>query len=183
MGVTGEAGNLSGWQPNRYPPVTSGFPAQRTNNAKIASISWIDENDRSLLWGNMEYIFSFSIIPRGIQDYFYPIQLVPWVLITWRSNGQGHPQTRHWSFSIGIFWCQYRRVKSWWRNQMENVSALLALCAGNWPVPGEFPAQRPVTRSFDVLFYLRLNKRLSKQSWGWCFESSSRSLWRHCNVI
>ena len=34
------------------------------------------------------------------------------------------------------------------------------------PVPGEFPAQRPVTQSFDVFFDLRLNKRLSKQSWG-----------------
>ena len=49
-------------------------------------------------------------------------------------------------------------------------SALLALCAGNSPVPGEFPAQRPVTRSFDVFFDLRLNKRLSKQSRGWCLR-------------
>ena len=39
----------------------------------------------------------------------------------------------------------------------------LALCAGNSPVTGEFPAQWPVTRSFDVFFDLRLNKRLSKQ--------------------
>ena len=45
---------------------------------------------------------------------------------------------------------------------METFSALLANCAGNSPVTGEFPAQRPVTRSFDVFFYLRLNKRLSK---------------------
>ena len=43
---------------------------------------------------------------------------------------------------------------------METFSALLAICAGNSPVPGEFPAQRPVTRSFDVFFHLRLNKRL-----------------------
>ena len=50
---------------------------------------------------------------------------------------------------------------------MEAFSALLALCAGNSPVAGEFPAQKPVTRSFDVFFDLRLNKRLSKQSWGW----------------
>ena len=50
----------------------------------------------------------------------------------------------------------------WWR-QMETHSALLANCAGNSPVPGEFPAQRPVTRRFDVFFDLRLNKRLSKQ--------------------
>ena len=45
---------------------------------------------------------------------------------------------------------------------MEAFSALLAICAGNSPVTGEFPAQRPVTRSFDVYFDLRLNKRLSK---------------------
>ena len=51
---------------------------------------------------------------------------------------------------------------SWWRHQMETLSALLAICAGNSPVPGEFPAQRPVTRSFDVFFDLRPNKRLSK---------------------
>ena len=38
---------------------------------------------------------------------------------------------------------------SWWRHQMETFSALLAICAGNSPVPGEFPTQRPVTRSFD----------------------------------
>ena len=44
------------------------------------------------------------------------------------------------------------------------------------------PAQRPVTRKFDVFFDLRLNKRLSKQSWGWWFEMPSRPLWRHCNV-
>ena len=62
---------------------------------------------------------------------------------------------------------------------METFSALLALCAGNSPVTGEFPAQRPVTLSFDVFF--GLNKRLSKQSWGWWFETPSRSLWRHCN--
>ena len=59
---------------------------------------------------------------------------------------------------------------------METFSALLAICAGNSPVPGEFPAQRPVTGSFDVFFDLRLNKRLSKQSWGWCFETLSRLL-------
>ena len=70
---------------------------------------------------------------------------------------------------------------SWWRHQMETFSALLAICAGNSPVPGEFPAQRPVTRSFDVFFDLRLNKRLSKQSWGWWFETLSHPLWRHRN--
>ena len=54
------------------------------------------------------------------------------------------------------------------------------LC-GNSPVTGEFLSQRPVTWSFDIFFDLRLNKRLSKQSWGWWFETPSCSIWRHCN--
>ena len=66
-------------------------------------------------------------------------------------------------------------------SQLEAFSALLALCAGNSPVAGEFPAQRPVTRSFDVFFDLRLNERLSKHSWGWWSETPPRSLWRQCN--
>ena len=64
---------------------------------------------------------------------------------------------------------------------METFSALLAICAGNSPVPGEFPTQRPVTRSFDVYFDLRLNKSLCKQSWGWWFETLLCQLWRHSN--
>ena len=71
--------------------------------------------------------------------------------------------------------------RTWWRHQMETFSALLAICAGYSSVSGEFPAQRPVTRSFDVFFDLRLHKRLSKQSWGWWFETLSRPLWRRCN--
>ena len=61
-------------------------------------------------------------------------------------------------------------LKSLWRHQMETFSALLAICAVN------SPAQRLVTRSFDVFVALRLNK-----GWGWWFETPSRPLWRHSN--
>ena len=43
---------------------------------------------------------------------------------------------------------------------METFSALLAFCAGNSPVTGKFPTQRPVTRGFDVFFDLRLKKTI-----------------------
>ena len=69
----------------------------------------------------------------------------------------------------------------WWSHQMETFSALLAICAGNSPVIDEFPAQRQLTQSFDVFFDLHLNTRLSKQWWGWWFETHSCLLWRHCN--
>ena len=64
---------------------------------------------------------------------------------------------------------------------METYSALLALCARNSPVTGEFPAQRPVTRSFDVFFHLRLNQHLSKQWRRRWFVTPSRPIWRHCH--
>ena len=53
-------------------------------------------------------------------------------------------------------------IMTWWRHQMETFFALLAIGAVNSPVPGEFPTQSLVTRSFDVYFDLRPNKRLSK---------------------
>ena len=52
---------------------------------------------------------------------------------------------------------------------------------GNSPVTSEFPAQRPVTRSFDVFCDMYLIKRLSRQSWGSWFDTPLGSLWRHCN--
>ena len=63
-----------------------------------------------------------------------------------------------------------------------NIFRVTGHLCGEFTGPGEFPAQRPVTRSFDVFFDLRLNKRLSKQSWGWWFETPSCPLWRHSNV-
>ena len=60
-----------------------------------------------------------------------------------------------------------------------NIFRVTGPLCGEFTGPGEFPTQRPVTRSFDV--FLRLNKRLSKQPWGWWFETPSWSLWRQCN--
>ena len=62
---------------------------------------------------------------------------------------------------------------TWWSHQMKPLFALLALCAGNSPVPGEFPSQRPVTRNFDVFFDLRLTN-------GWVNNRNARDLIRHC---
>ena len=98
------------------------------------------------------------------------------VNILWRHN---HEQALTVSvlFNIGVIWVNAHQficrlytsflvASAWWRHQMETFSALLVLCVGNSLVTGEFPAQRLVTRSFDVFFDLSRNKRLSKQSWG-----------------
>ena len=62
-----------------------------------------------------------------------------------------------------------------------NIFRVTGPLCGEFTGPGEFPTQRLVTRSFDVFFDLRLNKRLSKQPWGWWFETPSWPLWRQCN--
>ena len=54
------------------------------------------------------------------------------------------------------------------------------------PLCGEFTGHWwiPLTKASDTelwCFLLScLNKRLSKQSWGWWFDTTSRALWRHC---
>ena len=67
--------------------------------------------------------------------------------------------------------------------KMENgkFSALMALCEGNQPATGGFSSQRPVTRSFDVFFDMRINKRLIKQTGRRRFETPSYPLLRHYN--
>ena len=85
--------------------------------------------------------------------------------------------TSSWAAKI-VLW--YFHFNTWWRHRMETFSALLTIFMGNSPVTGEFPTQRSVTRCFNVFFDLRQNKRLSKQWWGWWFETPSCPLWYHC---
>ena len=71
-------------------------------------------------------------------------------------------------------------VRSMMTSSNGNIFRVTGPFCGKFTGHRWIPPQRPVTRSFDVFFHLRLNKRLSKQSWGWWFETRSRSLWRHC---
>ena len=91
------------------------------------------------------------------------------------------------TYSVACMHVYDRGVVGWWLTARDDVMKWKHF-PRYWPFvrgihrsPGEVPAQRPVTRSFDVFFALRLNKRLSKQSWGWWFETPSRLLWRHHN--
>ena len=63
-----------------------------------------------------------------------------------------------------------------------NIFRVTGPLCGEFTGLGEFPTQRPVTRSFDVFFDVRLIKRLSKHSRGWWFETLSHPLWRHRNT-
>ena len=67
---------------------------------------------------------------------------------------------------------------TWWFHQMETFSALLAFYVGNSPVTGT----KANDMELSCFFNPRLNKWLSKQSWGCWFQMPSGSLWHHCNV-
>ena len=70
---------------------------------------------------------------------------------------------------------------SWWRHEMGTFSALLAIVHGIHRSPVNSP-HKGQWHGALMCFDLRLNKQLSKQSWGWWFETPSHPLWCHCNV-
>ena len=75
----------------------------------------------------------------------------------------------------------YQAITSW-RHQMETLSALLATCAGNSPVPGEFP-HKGQWRGALMFSLICAWIKVSKQWRGWWFETLSRPLWRHRNDL
>ena len=93
-----------------------------------------------------------------------------------------HSASGSWYHAITWASCRLKppSTGTWWRHQVETFPRY-------WPLCGEFTGNRwiPLTKTSDAelwFFYLRLNKRLSKQSWGWWFETPSRPSWHHCNV-
>ena len=79
-------------------------------------------------------------------------------------------------------WNNPENYRSWWCHQMETFYTLLALCVGEFTSHRWIPLTKAIDPELDVFFDLRLSKWLSKQSWGWWFETPSCSWWRHCNV-
>ena len=111
------------------------FPAQMASNMKNVSIWWRHhETDDMPL--------SDQIMTQVTDISMYHSAFMGWNVIYNKS-------------AMGLFvhytWCHLMTLY-----QMETFSALLALCAGNSPLTSEFPAQRPVTWSFQAFFDLRL---------------------------
>ena len=122
-----------------------------------------------IYWARSFRVVSFEMAPCMSSNP----GVVEWQTIT------NQNKARTMCIAFDIYFAFSSPSETWWRHQMGTFSALLAICAGNSPVTGELP----VTRSFDVSFDMRVNKRLNKQSWGWWFETPSSSLWSHCNDV
>ena len=78
---------------------------------------------------------------------------------------------------FALIWV-YRKFYIMMTSPNGNFHRVTGLLCGE--LTGEFPTQRPVTRSFVVFYDLHLNQQLNQQWKHRWFETSSRSLWRHC---
>ena len=107
--------------------------------------------------------------------------------VAWRLAAPSHYPKQCWLIVNNILGntCQCILIRNYITIMMTssngNIFRFAGPLCGEFTGPGEFPAQRPVTRSFDVFFDLRLTKRFSKQPWGWWSETPALSLWRHRN--
>ena len=99
-----------------------------------------------------------------VVDSYKPAYSIPWLraglVFIWNIPFQRQKASSLIMRTVSLQGPQPSFVTPTWRcHQMETFSMLLAICAGNLPVTGKFPAQRPVTRSVDVFFDLCLNER------------------------
>ena len=102
--------------------------------------------------------------------------MVCFVMI-WHQSIEWHT----WGYYVAVFRGHIVKNIIMMTSSNGNIFRVTGPLCGEFTGPGEFPAQRPVTLSFDVFYDLRPNERLSKQQWGWWFETLSCSLWRHRN--
>ena len=146
--------------------------------------------------GNHVYILAYISIWvfKSLQMHFYIMSKPLLFALNVGKNDANSPSNvnNQWNENTLKEWSLKPRWLSWMLDDITSVVGYFMMTSSNGNIFrvtshlcgefGEFPAERPVTRSFDVFVDLRLNKRLSKQSCGWWFETLSRPLWRHCEL-
>ena len=150
--------------------------------------SWIYVNTCNLTINSMLPIFHSHNTDTAILNICQAISVDPPVQSSPPSHTHTHTPTPHhspppalprgwgiecllWGQTPPVYLCYHRAIMMTSSNG--NIFRVTGPLCWEFTGPGEFPAQRPVTWSFDVFFDLRPNKRLSKQPWGWWFETPS----------
>ena len=136
------------------PPVTGGFPSQRANNAKLwyfSILAWTS------FWTNLRVASDLiyhgapvTLLKCILCSLNFPLFPFVWHLVDLFRTYSMKSQNCRPTFSGWIKWAHMMTSSN------GNIFRAIAFCAGNSPVTGEFPAQRPVTRSFGVFFDLRI---------------------------
>ena len=129
-----------------------------------------------ICWISVKISRLFRFIKMLMKIYVFSRRF-PWerkpLACVWNVFFCGHENRRsqaYISYDMGLVHKEYSRLST--ICMMTSSSGNIFRVTG--PLCGEFtghPTEKPVTRGFDVFFDLRPNKRLSKQSWGWWFET------------
>ena len=90
--------------------------------------------------------------------------------------------------SLGYFiqytpWIMHMVVFSMMTSSNRNIFRVTGHLRGEFFGPRWIPLTKASDAELWCFLWSALNKRLSKQSWGWWFESRSRPLWGHRNVF
>ena len=138
--------------------------------------------DHGLIWSRLQFMWphilfcvSLSVSSQSPLDGYCPKDEQRKQKGHWVPCPKGQESSRPWHCLRST---SKRSVTKNWTSYNQTLHCLMMTSSnGNifrvTGVTGEFPSQRPATQSFDAFFYLFLNKRLSKQSWGWWFETPS----------
>ena len=131
---------------------------------------------------------TFLVIPMGVKGLTWfrgNVEFGNWYLCNINFTHHSHKyqwekkkfwEISHWKILVlenteNSWPCLPSSCSHWTMDMMTswngNIFRVTVPLCGEFTGPGEFPTQRPVTRSFDDFFDLRLNKWLSKQLWGW----------------
>ena len=139
-----------------------------------------------------------SEISKKIQNMTFKEILKPAILFRPRRVKLRYSYSMHLQrFSVVVIHKRYSystNLQRTWLVVIHMMFAMMTSSNGNifrvtGPLCGEFtghrsiPLTKAMTRSFYVFFDLRLNTQLSKQSRRRRFDTLSRSLWRHCNIM
>ena len=127
-----------------------------------------------------QFLFTVTILDKQLSPEAFQYQDTTYISTEKRSNQDIKSPPAHLTPRIPTIFHQ-------WPSMYSNAFMMTSSNGDIFRVTGHLcgesvNSQSPVTRSFDVFFDLRLNKRLSKQSWGWWFETPSCPWWRHCNI-
>ena len=102
--------------------------------------------------------------------YWYKFEWCLWVRLLLTANRYQFPPWCHKGDKL------YDDAVKW-----KHSSAPLTICEGNQPVPGGFPSQRPMTRSFAIFLWCapeQTAEQTMRMPW---FNMPWRSLWRCLN--
>ena len=193
--------------PWHYPDVIMGAMASQITSLTIVYLTFYSGADQRKQQSSLSLAFVRGIHRWPVNSLHKWPSNAENVSIWWCHHDEVMQPCLYFKDSGGIFFAATHLVSGrLFRHRSKETSKfrISGFCVGNSPVTCDFSTQiilplsmmtssigsifcftgpfcEFTSHSFDVSFDLRLNKGLSKQSWGWWFETSSVSLWHHCN--